>query len=513
MKRRRRAASTTIVPLAHLPFWSPLVAGLSAQLWQPPHGRGIPVLPHTGWSSATCQSALVGPTLDEVRADYTAPVVERQTKRRRGIVEGPQLPLPPIAIIVRKYRLMLSTNQRVTLKRWMGAARWVYNQVVAWIREGKPMDKTGRQAMRDAFVKNTAFPAGHWMHDIPNDVRAGGYRDALDAYDTNMKKRKKDTTFTFEMSYRSKKATGESIYICSRAYHAMDNQQAKLYPTFLTTPITARPALPPSVDKDCRLQRTVLGHFYFCVPTDVPLEPRAATSDNQARVIALDPGVRTFQTGYDPQGRLFEFGKGNIRRIERLCKHLDRLQATLAMPEMRAPRRYRLRRAAAQLRQRIRDLVDDVHRKTAHFLATSYDVVLLPVFESQRMVNKNQRVGLASKTARMMLTWAHYRFQQRLIQRGKRTGCEVRLVDEAFTSKTCGACGALHPGLQGAKLFVCPSCQHTIDRDANGARNILLRNAASIHLDVRPRPSSGSLSPGTLPQGSAQLAGAQASTS
>ena len=113
----------------------------------------------------------------------------------------------------------------------------------------------------------------------------------------------------------------------------------------------------------------------------------------------------------------------------------------------------------------------------------------------------------------MMLTWAHYRFQQRLIQRGKRTGCEVRLVDEAFTSKTCGACGALHPGLQGAKLFVCPSCQHTIDRDANGARNILLRNAASIHLDVRPRPPSGSLSPGTLPQGSAQLGGAQASTS
>jgi putative transposase len=402
----------------------------------------------------------------------------------------------------------LNADQRATLKRWMGAARWVYNQVVAWIREHKPTDKDGRQAMRDAFVKNTAFPVGHWMHEIPNDVRAGGYRDALDAYDTNMKKRKKDPTFTFEMKYRSKKATSESIYICSRAYHVTDDRQARLYPTFLTTPITARPALPPSVDKDCRLQRTVLGHYYLCVPTDVPLESRVATSDNQARVIALDPGVRTFQTGYDPQGQLFEFGKGNIRRIERLCKHLDRLQAIVATPEVRTRRRYHLRRAAARLRQRIRDLVDDVHRKTAHFLATSYDTVLLPVFESQRMVNKNQRVGLTSKTARMMLTWAHYRFQQRLLQRGKRTGCEVRLVDEAFTSKTCGACGALHPGLQGAKLFVCPSCHHTIDRDANGARNILLRNAASIHLDIRPRPPRGSLSPGTLPQGSAQRASA-----
>jgi len=504
--KRRRAASVALLPPANQPFWSPQIAALSALLWHPPRARGNPLLGHTGWSSATVQTAIVYPHLSEMRADYAIPAVERQAKRRRGVVEGPQLPVPPTAIAVRKYRLMLNADQRVTLKRWMGAARWVYNQVVAWIREHKPTDKTGRQAMRDAFVKNTAFPAGHWMHEIPNDVRAGGYRDALDAYDTNMKKRKKDPAFTFEMSYRSKKATSESIYICSRAYHVTDDRQARLYPTFLTTPITARPALPPSVDKDCRLQRTVLGHYYLCVPTDVPLEARPATSDNQARVIALDPGVRTFQTGYDPQGQLFEFGKGDIRRIGRLCQCLDQLQASLAGPTLRARRRYALRRAAARLRLRIRDLVDDMHRKTAHFLATSYDTVLLPVFETRRMTKR--RAGLTSKTARMMLTWAHYRFQQRLIQRGKRAGCEVRLVGEAFTSKTCGACGALHPGLQGAKLFVCPSCRHTIDRDANGARNILLRNAASIRLDVRPRPPSGSLSPGTLLQGSAQLVGA-----
>ena len=80
-----------------------------------------------------------------------------------------------------------------------------------------------------------------------------------------------------------------------------------------------------------------------------------------------------------------------------------------------------------------------------------------------------------------MLTWAHYRFRQSLFARTKRTGTVVQLVDEAYTSKTCGKCGNVHNGLGGAKTFHCPLCNHKVDRDANGARNILLRNAKAIN--------------------------------
>jgi putative transposase len=41
-------------------------------------------------------------------------------------------------------------------------------------------------------------------------------------------------------------------------------------------------------------------------------------------VIALDPGVRTFLTGFDGS-RFIEFGSGDIGRITRLCQHLDNL--------------------------------------------------------------------------------------------------------------------------------------------------------------------------------------------
>jgi len=41
----------------------------------------------------------------------------------------------------------------------------------------------------------------------------------------------------------------------------------------------------------------------------------------------LDPGVRTFTTGYDPSGQAIEWGKGDIGKIYRLCHAHDKIQS------------------------------------------------------------------------------------------------------------------------------------------------------------------------------------------
>ena len=91
------------------------------------------------------------------------------------------------------------------------------------------------------------------------------------------------------------------------------------------------------------------------------------------------------------------------------------------------------------------------------------------------MVTRAQR-KIGSKTARQMLTWSHYRFQQRLVNKTREyRNSQVIICDEAYTSKTCGCCGQLHEKLGGSKTFRCPHCGVVMDRDMNGARNILLR--------------------------------------
>ena len=167
--------------------------------------------------------------------------------------------------------------------------------------------------------------------------------------------------------------------------------------------------------------------------------------ENQAPVswctIALDPGVRTFQTGFDPEGVCVEWGRQDIGRIYRHCHALDKLQSRIDTGGHR--RRWAKRRAAARMQQKIHNLVDDLHRKMAKWLCLEYTVVLLPEFKTQRMVLRNNR-RLSSKTARAMVTWSHYRFRQRLLAKTREyPWCKVVLVDESYTSKTCG--GVVEP--------------------------------------------------------------------
>ena len=80
----------------------------------------------------------------------------------------------------------------------------------------------------------------------------------------------------------------------------------------------------------------------------------------------------------------------------------------------------------------------------------------------------------------MLYAWGHYRFQQRLLSKAEELCCEARLVNESWTSKTCTACGCINHGLGASKTFVCPDCGVELDRDVNGARNILLMNLPTL---------------------------------
>jgi len=188
-------------------------------------------------------------------------------------------------------------------------------------------------------------------------------------------------------------------------------------------------------------------------------------------IIALDPGVRTFLTGFDGN-KFVEFGSGDIGRITRLCQHLDNL--TSRMTKATRQQRKRMRQALARMRIRIRNLIDECQKQTACYLTSNYRIIFLPTFESSQMVAKARR-KIRSKTARAMLTWAHYRFKQTLKHQASVRGCSVVDVTEEYTSKTCTKCGHIHTTLGGSKVFNCPQCGHSIPRDFNGAFGILLK--------------------------------------
>ena len=305
-----------------------------------------------------------------------------------------------------------------------------------------------------------------WVNSTPFNVRGAAVLDAHAAFKKTSRENKSNPKF------RSCRKPLQSLKLQS-----VNWKQGTIYPTHKTDlgvklsefKINPSESIPDVIKSDFSV---VLDRGRWFITYTTHLEK---TSNQNQQAIALDPGVRTFLTGFDGN-KVVELGKGSISRIVVICKRLDQLQSeiTKATGRDKKRKRFNLRKVAQQLRIKVRNLVDECHKKAACYLTSNYLQVIIPTFESSEMVYKAQR-KIGNKTARSLLTWAHYRFKQRLINQAAKRGCQVIEVTEEYTSKTCSKCGHIHRKLGGSKKFNCPECGHQIDRDANGSINIYLK--------------------------------------
>jgi transposase len=70
---------------------------------------------------------------------------------------------------------------------------------------------------------------------------------------------------------------------------------------------------------------------------------------------------------------------------------------------------------------------------------------------------------------------SHYKFRQQLLNKSQEHGCKVDVITEEFTSQCCGKCGKLSNNYNKREKE-CIYCHAKINRDVNGARNILIKN-------------------------------------
>ncbi|MBW4576301.1 MAG: transposase [Aphanothece sp. CMT-3BRIN-NPC111] len=290
-----------------------------------------------------------------------------------------------------------------------------------------------------------------WVLDTPCHVRQNAIFDAHRAYIASK-----------NCKFRSCRAPQQTIKFNDGNY-----KHGTWYPN-LTKGLTfvASEPVPQEWEQGTQLIKCK-GRWFAVFP-----EPVSVTDNQSNKAIALDPGVRTFLTGFDGS-KFLEFGSGDVGRITRLCQHLDKLIGGIAKCLTRR-HRQKMRVAAGRMRTKIQDLVNEAHKQIACYLTQNYRVIFLPTFETSQMVQKKRR-KIRSKTARVMLSWAHYRFKLFLKQAAIRRGCTVVDVTEEYTSKTCTKCGHVHTKLGGAKTFKCPECGHTLPRDFNGAFGVMLK--------------------------------------
>lgn len=376
-----------------------------------------------------------------------------------------------------------TAHQKKILNKWFGTARWTYNRCVSSSKDGVKTMK----ALRALHIHNTLYEdENEWVTETPYEIRDYMLRQMTTSISTN-----NDKGIKYNMKYKSRKDYQQSINIIKKTYTRKKNDPYKFtfYKTFIgkNEYISSSEPVPEKLPFESVITKDRLNNYFLSIPQEVEKIDKPLKG-----IIALDPGVRTFCSGYDPSGKMIEWGVNDIQRIRRLCKHLDNLQSRWSSKDIRHKKRYKLQTAGRRLRLRIKNLIDDFHHKFANYLCDRYSIILLPKFETSKMVKKMTR-NIGSKTARAMMGWSHYRFQQFLLNKSReRTNCKVIICGEYCSSITCGGCGKLHRNLGTNKTFDCPYCPYIADRDMNAARNIFLIHLNDLHTRVS-RLNSGNI--------------------
>ncbi|MCP3663106.1 MAG: transposase, partial [Gammaproteobacteria bacterium] len=358
----------------------------------------------------------------------------------------------------------------------LGTCCFVYNQGVEARQDST--ERANIAALR-ARTKSDEMLAQHpWLADSPEDVRDGALQDLTKAQSVHFAKLRKlrdvdpAARLACKFKFQSKRDSQQSIEIRARDWGRSRGMYSKLFGQGV---LKWAEELPKELKATCRLVRDRLGRYYICLVRQVAIRSENQAPKSTHGVVYLDPGVRTFQTCFDADGLIAEWGEADMTKLFQHCYAADRLQKRISNTKGNSTKKHRRRMAWHRLLQKIRNKVNEVHKKLSTWLCENYRVVLLPKFETQQMVRRRHRKP-GSKTARGMCTWAHYRFRQTLLSKAELyPWCKVVVCDEHYTSKTCGACGWINPTLCSSKAFKCASCNYTADRDISAARNILLR--------------------------------------
>jgi putative transposase len=249
-----------------------------------------------------------------------------------------------------------------------------------------------------------------------------------------------------------------------------------------------------TVNYDKRVIKDSMGRYYLIVPK--PLEVVKPAPNHFEKIISLDPGVRTFLTGFDREGRALKFGENGMNVIFKHLYRADKINSSINKKERDGSykynhkRRQNGRKAMRRLLCKVKDKVKDAHQKISKYLCENYDAVLLPRFNTKCMIKKSDR-KIKGKAARQMCTWSHFRFQEIINAKAKRYGCLIVSCTEYYTSKTCSHCGYIDHQLKGEREYMCKSCTSILDRDINAAKNILLKywNESVKSSPVKPEDS------------------------
>jgi transposase len=394
---------------------------------------------------------------------------------------------------VKKFIIHFNKRQSKIIQDWILDCKKVYNFCVDKLNtDNKYFNEGFMSVLSDIF--NGVF--GNKPKTTPFDVLGDEVRvfcSNLKSCFTNLKNK---NIKKFKMGKKSYVKDNYSLLIRSKAIH-----KSGIYTTILGH--IKKFNINDEITHDCRLfYNKHQNNYTLMIPTDI----RCNYNYNKEQICAIDPGEKKFIqfAGLQSYGYI---GK-NMRKVllknrNKISKYQKILSKKKNKKGNKLRNRKHIRKKIRKLHKKNKNIVKELHNQAANYLCKNFNKILIPKFETQNMIthkktfkqhkldeiNKGETLE-AKKTIAKKFTkrcrlnrnvkyvlnnLSHYQFRQHLLNKAKEYGCIVKIISEEYTSCTCSKCGHMSDNYE-YRIKKCAKCGYEIDRDLNGAKNILIKN-------------------------------------
>ncbi len=223
--------------------------------------------------------------------------------------------------------------------------------------------------------------------------------------------------------------------------------------------------------KTLTIHRSRTGKWYACFSVACAPErlPENATH------VGIDVGLKTFATLSNgdeiANPRFFRKEEQALAKVQRKHSHLP--QGT--------PQRRKHRKAVARVHERITWRRENFTHQESRKIVNSYGVICVEDVHVTQMTHTHCLAKSIHDAA-----WSAF-FDQ-LSCKAEEAGRTVVKVNPAYTSLTCSKCGHRQKMPLRERVFACPCCQLSIDRDHNASLNILALGLQGIGIQPVEAP-------------------------
>lgn len=356
-----------------------------------------------------------------------------------------------------KAELKPNNRQIARFRQHCGVARHAYNFGNAIVMEAlkqRDVDKTVKVPSAIDLHKRLVAEVksvNPWYYDSSKATPQQALADLRKAWDRCFKKVSKQPRF------KKKGKVRDSFYLerGTKASPGIQNDGKRVRLPKIGW-VRLREVLPVTAFHNCVISRRA-DRWFISFKYEVE---RPAVEPNRPSV-GVDIGIK--ELAVTSSGKVY----ANPKAYRRMTKKMKRLQRNVSRKVKGSKSRAKAVLRLSKLHARIANIRKDAIHKLTNDLAKNHSVIKIEDLNVKAFL-KNHKLAGAIADCGM------YEFKRQLGYKAEKFSSQLVLVDRMFpSSQICSACGDhRHKMPLKDRVYVCPDCGHTEDRDLNAAKNL-----------------------------------------